>query len=304
MANTEFRMPPIGVWSGILRTEPIAQALDTARQLEAMGYGAMWFPESDAREAFVNLAMILGATERMIGGTSIATIWARDPLAMACAGKTLTEAFPDRLLLGLGISHQPLVEGMRGHEYRRPLETMCSYLEAMDKASYTAVEPSTPVRRLLSALGPKMLELAAAQANGTIPYLSPPEHTAISRAALPAGALVCPVQAIVWETDRAAAYETARGAHLAFYMQLPNYTNNLKRLGFADEDFANGGSDRLVDALVAWGPMEKIVNRVNDHFQAGADHVVIQVISKNPTPPMAIWQELASALVERVSTRV
>jgi probable F420-dependent oxidoreductase len=291
-----WTVPPLGVWSGILRTQPVGRALEIAQQLEEDGYGAMWFPESDARETFVQLAMILGATERMVGGTAIATIWARDPLAMACAGKTLTEAYPERLLLGLGISHQPLVEGMRGHEYRRPLETMRAYLDAMDRATYSAVPPASPVRRLLSALGPKMLELAAQRTSGTIPYLAPPEHTAISRQAMPPGNLVCPVQAIVYETDRDRAFDIARRAHLGFYMALPNYTNNLKRLGFIEDDFKDGGSDRLVDALTAWGTTDRIVARVQRHFEAGADHVVVQVISDVAEPPLEVWTELAVAL--------
>ena len=293
-----WQVPLVGAWAGILRSQPIAEAQEVARELEDLGYGVLWFPESDARETFVNLALMLSATREAVGGTAIANIWARDALAMACAGKTLTEAFPDRLLLGLGVSHQPLVEGMRGHTYRSPLARMRDYLAAMDCASYTAVEPATPVRRLLSALGPKMLELAAEHTDGTIPYLAPPDHTAISRAALPDDALVCPVQAVVFETDRARAHEIARGAHLSFYMHLPNYTNNLERLGFTKDDFAGGGSDKLVDALVAWGSTEQIMERMRAHIAAGADHVCVQIISDRPEPPLDAWRELAPALRE------
>jgi probable F420-dependent oxidoreductase len=298
---TSFELPPIGLWAGALRTVPVREAQDIACEVESLGYGTIWFPESDNREVFVHLAMLLGATTSLSGGTSVANIWGRDALAMSCAAQTLTEAFPERFVLGLGISHQPLVEGMRGHIYERPLATMRAYLDALDAASYTGYPPATPVRRFLAALGPKMLELAAARTDGVLPYLAPVEHTARSRAAFPDG-LVCPVQAIVFERDRATAHGIAREAHLRFYMGLPNYLNNLRRLGFTDADFADGGSDRLVDALVAWGDVDDIAGRVAEHFDAGASQVIAQVIGPT-SPPREIWKEIAPALLEAGASR-
>ena len=289
-------LAPIGVWAGSLRALPIESARDLARELDDLGYGVLWFPESDARDPFVHLALLLDATERIAGGTAIASIWARDALAMACAGRTLAEAFPGRVLLGLGVSHQPLVEGMRGHEYASPLATMRAYLDAMDAATYTAVEPVVPAPRLLSALGPKMLELAAERTQGTIPYLAPVEHTAISRAALPDSALVCPVQAFVLDDDRDRARDIARRCHVANYLALPNYTNNLRRLGFGDDDLRDGGSDGLVDALVACGPAAVVRDRVAQQFAAGADHVCLQVIAADPAPPLAAWRAAIEAV--------
>jgi probable F420-dependent oxidoreductase len=304
MTAPRLTLPAIGAWTGALRTVPIGEARELAAELEALGYGAMWFPESDGRDVFVLLALLLSATDQMVGGTAVANIHARDAIAMASAAKALTEAFPERALIGLGVSHQPLVEGMRGHVYERPLATMRAYLDAMDAASYTAVEPPTPVRRLIAALGPRMLALAAQRSDGVIPYLVTPEHTAVARAAMADGQAVCSVQAVVLEADRSRALDLGRRAHTAFYMQLPNYTNNLLRLGFSEDDLTGGGSDRLVDAVVAWGSPDDIVRRIRDHFDAGADHVCVQVISDDPTrPPVAVWRELASPLRELGASR-
>lgn len=295
--TTPFTMPTYGAWAGPLRTVTMEESRALAVELEQLGYGAVWFPEANARDVFVNLALLLEATDTLIGGTSVANIWARDALAMSTAANTLTEAFPERFVLGLGASHQLLVEGMRGHEYRKPLAVMRSYLDAMDSASYTGLPPTTPVRRMLGALGPKMLQLAADRSDGVIPYLATVEQTAISRAALPDG-LVCPVQAVVLDTDPGRGRSLGRAGHTSFYMQLPNYTNNLLRLGFGPADFLDGGSDRLVDALVAHGDVDRIVARLQEHLDAGADHVIVMVISPSPDPPVETWRELAPALAE------
>jgi probable F420-dependent oxidoreductase len=304
MPAPPLALPPIGTWTGSLRSVPIGEARDLAAELEALGYGAMWFPESDGRDVFVLLALLLSATERLLGGTAVATIHARDAIAMTSAAKALTEAFPERVLVGLGVSHRPLVETMRGHTYERPLATMRRYLDAMDAASYSAVEPPTPVRRLLAALGPRMLALAADRTDGVIPYLVPPEHTAVARAAVGDERSVCTVQAVVLEADRDRALDVGRRCHTAFYMHLPNYTTNLLRLGFTEADLADGGSDRLVDGVVAWGSPARILRRIQEHFDAGADHVCVQVIADGPvTPPVAVWRELAPALREIAAVR-
>jgi probable F420-dependent oxidoreductase len=207
----------------------------------------------------------------------------------------LTEAFPERVLLGLGVSHHNLVEGLRGHEYRRPLGAMTAYLDAMDASPYTATRPTTRVRRVLAALGPKMLALAAERTEGAHTYLVPPEHTVSARQQV-GDALLCVEQAVLLETDAARARQIGRG-HTKVYVRLPNYQNNLRRLGFTDDDFADGGSDRLVDAIVAWGSEADIVARVRAQFDAGADHVCVQALPAEPRlVPEEQWRALAPAL--------
>lgn len=217
-------------------------------------------PQVAGRDPFVQLALILSATTTFVGATGIANIWGRDAVTMTGAVKGLTEAFPERMLLGLGVSHHTLVESLRGHSYERPLAAMRSYLDAMDAAPYTSQRPSTPVRRVLAALGPKMLELAAERADGAHPYFVTPEHTAEARRILGPSPLLCPEQAVLLETDPDQARAVAR-THTKVYLALPNYTNSLIRLGFAAEELLDGGSDRVVDAIVAWGDVERIRSR-------------------------------------------
>jgi probable F420-dependent oxidoreductase len=285
-----------GIWAFQLDLQPAARAREAAAELETLGYGSLWLPEVAGRDPFVAAALLLDATDRMVLATGIANIYARDAIAMASAQRTLTEAFPDRFLLGLGVSHQVAVEGMRGHDYQRPVPTMRAYLDAMDVAPWFAVEVPVPTRRVLGALGPKMLELAASRADGAHPYLVTPEHTAIAREVLGDGPLLVPEQKAVLETDADAARAIARRV-LATYLSLPNYTNNLRRLGFGDDDLANGGSDRLVDALVVWGDEETVATRVAAHRAAGADSVCVQVLGAGFTDlPLDQWRRLAPAL--------
>jgi probable F420-dependent oxidoreductase len=298
MPPTTLELPTVGAWTVTLNFQPLAEARDHAVELEELDYRTFWFPEANGPDLFVVAATLLAATREVQVGTAVANIWARDPLAMSCAANALTAAYPERFLLGLGISHQLLVEGMRGQVYDKPLATMRAYLDGMDAATYSGAAPTTPPRRFLAALGPKMLELARDRTEGTLPYMVTPEHTAIARAAIPDGH-VCSWQAMVIDDDPSRARETARANHTAFYMQLPNYTNNLRRLGFTDEDFADGGSDRLVDALVAQGSVETCIARMQEHLDAGASHVVTQVITATPrVVPMDQWRELAPGLKE------
>lgn len=286
----------IGIWTFALDLQPAAKAQEAAAEIEALGYGAIWIPEALGREAFTNSALLLAGTRRVVVATGIANMWARDPMAMAGAQKTLTEAYPDRFLLGIGVSHAPLVN-MRGHQYEKPLSAMRRYLDAMDAAPFMASPPATPPVRVIAALAPKMLKLAAERAGGSHPYFVPPEHTAFARETLGQGPLLAPEQAVVLETDATKAREVAR-AHMSTYLGLPNYVNNLKRLGFTDDDIGNGGSDRLVDAIVVWGTVETIVRRVRAHHDAGADHVCVQVLDPDPRAlPLRQWRELASALL-------
>jgi probable F420-dependent oxidoreductase len=289
----------VGIWTYHLNFQPTSKVRDIVAELEALGYGAIWVGEAAYREPLANAAVLLSATSRMVVATGIANIWVRDPFATLAAQLTLAEAYPERFLLGLGVSHTRMVEGKRGHHYRKPFTAMRTYLDAMDRlaASYRAVGPVTPPPRVLAALGPKMLALAAERAQGAHPYLVPPEHTAKAREQLGHDRWLLPEQGVVLETNPTNARAIAR-RHLAPYLGLPNYTNNLRRLGFTDDDLAAGGSDRLVDALFAWGDVAQVARRVQDHIDAGADHVCIQVFDADPHGlPMRQWKELATALL-------
>jgi probable F420-dependent oxidoreductase len=226
----------------------------------------------------------------------IANIYARDAVAMAAGQKSLAEAYPNRFLLGLGVSHVPLVEQLRGHRYQKPVATMRTYLDAMDQAPYQSVPPLTKPVRVLAALGPKMLQLSGERADGAHPYNVNPEHTSKAREILGPQPYLCPEQAVVLESDPDKARGIGR-AFLALYLTLPNYTNNFLQLGFDESDFKDGGSKRLVDAIIAWGDLEAIRQRVHAHHSAGADHVCVQVLTADPKAlPMREWRELASAL--------
>lgn len=287
----------VGLWTFQLDLQPAAAAREAAAELEELGYPTVWLPEAVGREPFVNSAMLLGATQRMVVATGIASVWARDAMTMAAGQLSLCEAFEGRFLLGLGVSHQPMVDHVRGHVYEKPLAKMRGYLEAMDAAIYLAPRPNDEPRRVLAALGPKMLELAASKALGAHPYFVPVEHTEVARQALGDGPMLCPEQAVVLSTDPDEARSAAR-KHMATYLTLPNYTNNLRRLGWGDDDLADGGSDELVDAIVAWGDEEAIAARVRAHLDAGADHVCVQVLGRNATElPMQQWRALAEPLL-------
>jgi probable F420-dependent oxidoreductase len=285
----------VGIWTFAFELHPAAQVREAAAVVEDLGYGAIWIPEALGREALAHSALLLAATKRIPVATGIANIWVRDATAMANGQKTLAEAWPNRFLLGIGVSHAPLV-GLRGHGYDKPLSYMRQYLDAMDSAIYNAPPPGETMR-VIGALAPKMLALAAERADGAHPYFVPPEHTKRARAALGPKKLLAPEQAVVLERDANVAREIAR-AHMQMYLQLPNYVNNLRRLGFGDDDIRGGGSDRLVDAIVAWGDVGAVVERVRAHHEAGADHVCIQVLPRDAKAmPVAEWKTLASALL-------
>ena len=287
----------VGLWAYQLDLVPSSHAQEVAAEIEELGFGALWIPEMIGRESFVSSTLLLSGTRKLVVATGIASIYARDALCANSAWHTVSEAFPDRFLLGLGVSHEVMVAGLRGHDYSKPYSAMRSYLDAMDNGLFTAAPASVPPRKVLAALGPKMLELAAERTEGAHPYFIPVEHTAFAREVMGDRGWLCPEQAVVLETDPGRAREIAR-AHMAMYLTLPNYTNNLKRFGFTDADLADGGSDRLVDAIVAWGDEEAIAERVAAHHAAGADHVCIQVLPPDGTSiPVDIWRRLAPALL-------
>ena len=289
-------LPKVGMWTDGFDSVPIGAARDLVAELESLGIEAIWIPEMVGRDPFVHLAMLLSATEKMIGATGIASIWARDSIATSCAANALAEAFPHRVLIGLGVSHQSVVAGMRGHDYSRPLAAMRAYLEGIAGAPYSAAPPTAPPRYLLAALRPKMLELAGTRTAGAHSYLVTPTHTAGARERLGAGQLLCPEQTVVVESDPSKARTIAR-RFLSVYLSQPNYVNNILEIGFDHDDLSDGGSDRLVDELVFWGDVERVLGRVDEHLQAGADHVALQVLSETPGQvPMRVWRELATAL--------
>jgi len=235
---------------------------------------------------------LLDATSRAVVATGIVNVWMHEPADVAMGHAELTAAHPGRFLLGLGVSHAPAVE-RSSQQYRRPFTKMVEFLDALDAAS-----PSVPhEEEVLAALGPRMLELAARRTAGAHPYFVPPEHTAVAREALGTGPLLAAEQMVVLDDDPTSARAVAR-EHASRYLVLPNYTNNLRNLGFDDDDFAARGSDRLVDAIVAWGDADAIVERVRAHHDAGADHVCVQVLVADPASfPREEWRTLAPALI-------
>jgi probable F420-dependent oxidoreductase len=259
-----------------------AAAAEFARQVEGWGYAALWLPESRGRNALVHSAWLLARTEKLVVATGIANIYARDPMAMANGQKALAEASGGRFLLGVGVSHRPMVEGVRGHTYRKPVATMRAYLEAMKNAPYAAPSPPEPPPVILAAIGPKMLALAGERADGAHPYNTTAEHTEKAREILGPGKLLCPEVWVLLESDAAQARRAAREA-LSRYMVLENYVQGWRYQGFAEADLAGGGSDRFIDAMVAWGGERAIRARIEAHFAAGADHVCIQPIHPEGT---------------------
>jgi probable F420-dependent oxidoreductase len=286
----------VGIWTFALDMQPAAKAQEAAAEIESLGFGAIWIPEAMGREAVANAALLLAATRRITIATGIASIWARDPMAAAAAQKTLCEAYGGRFLLGLGVSHAPMV-AMRGHQYEQPVAAMRRYLDAMDSAPFLSVPPATTPKRVLAALHPKMLELARNRADGSHTYCVPPEHTAWARQQLGADKILAVEQTAVLVRDPEKAREVGR-RFLAVYLGLPNYARNLRRFGFTEDDLAEGGSDRLVDALVAWGDETAIARRVREQLDAGASHVCVQVLDPDPRAlPLAQWRSLAPALL-------
>lgn len=276
------RLGKLGVWTGVDHL-PATEVASFANQLEEWGYGALWIPEAVGRDPFALLGFLAARTDRIVLATGIANIYARDPMTMRATRETLAEASGGRFLLGLGVSHGHLVAGIRKHEYRKPLQTMKAYLEAMESALYMGIEPAETAPIVLAALRPKMLGLAGEAARGAHPYFVPPEHTARAREILGKGPWLCPEQMVLLETDATKARAVAR-QNMEIYLGLPNYQNNLKWLGFDDADIANGGSDRLVDAIVAWGDEKVIADRIRAHHDAGADHVCIQAFRPDGKP--------------------
>jgi probable F420-dependent oxidoreductase len=279
---TASEISGLGVWSW-LDALSASEAAACTRRIEAWGYSALWIPEAVGRDPFALLAHLAANTDHLILATGIAGIYSRDAMTMRAAQQTVGEMAPGRFILGLGVSHAPMVTGVRGHEYRPPVTAMREYLEAMEKATYLGPRPDPEVPILLAALRPKMLGLAARRARGAHPYFVTPDHTRKAREILGPDALLCPEQKVLLESDPAVARRVARAA-MQIYVGLPNYRNSLLTQGFDESDFENGGSDRLVDGIVAWGDEQAIADRIQAHRDAGANHVCIQPLRPDGGP--------------------
>ena len=284
----------LGVWANTNGMKA-PEAADFARRLEEWGYAALWIPETTGRNPMAHAAWLLANTTKLVIATGIASIYARDAQATASAQNTLNEQSGGRFLLGLGVSHAPSVEGVRGHTYGKPVATMRAYLDAMDRAAYDALRPADKPRTVLAALGPHMLALSRDRTDGAHPYFAPVQHTAEARGILGAGKWLCVEQMVLGDTDAARARAAARKISTR-YLGLDNYRNNLLRFGFSKAEL-DGAADRVIDAVVAWGDAPSIRARLQAQWQAGADHVCIQALHPEGrfAPDEALLEKLAPA---------
>lgn len=285
----------VGVWTTTHESLPATRCGEIASELESLGYAAMWIHEAWGREALTSAGLLLSATSEIVIATGIASIWGRDAVSASNAAKTLNAAYAERFVLGLGVSHQPLVKRLRGHDYTNPLDAMREYLVAMDAAPMFAPEGDQLYARVIAALGPKMLELGAAMGDGVLSYLVTPEHTHQARQGV-GDKFVGVEQAVVLGQDREEFLRRAH-AYLEIYTGLDNYRNSWGRLGFDDEDFVRGGSTRLCEAMVVHGDESAVLAKIDEHRQAGADHVCLQLLGEDLTaPPFDAWRRLAQAV--------
>lgn len=280
----------VGIWSAPLRYGDQGEAADAAAELEELGFTALWIPDVGG-PVFTSVDHLLSATRQAVIATGILNLWMHTPAEVAESYASLTAAHGDRFLLGIGVSHAPLVDAGDPGRYRRPLQAMTTFLDGLDAAD-------TPVpadARVLAALGPKMLDLAATRSRGAHPYLVTPDHTRYAREILGEGPLLAPEQTAILCASREEAREVGVD-WLRSYLALPNYANNLLRSGFSTDDIASV-SDRLFDAIIAWGPPEAVTARIAEHRSAGADHVCVQMLAADPRVfPRDQWRQLAAAL--------
>lgn len=282
---------PVGLWtSSGLWTAAGDEMTEAAAELDDLGYGALWLGSSAGD--LLPHESLLAATTRLIVVTGIVNVWTNPPALVAESYQRVNAAHPDRMMIGLGSSHAPLV---KDEEYRKPLTRLRRYLDELD-----AIDPTvSPNRRVLAALGPKTLTLAAERSAGAHPYLATPDHTAEARQIVGSSVLLAPEQMVILESDPATSRTIARNT-LSQYLALPNYTNNFLRIGFSPEDLEHGGSDRLVDGLIAWGDTESVLKRISEHHAAGANHVCVQVLTSGDRHagrlPRQEWRVLATAL--------
>ena len=284
----------LGVWF-FLDSLSSQDSAETAKKIEELGYSALWLPETVGKNPLVLSSWLLSQTSNLVIATGIANIYNREPGVTLAAQHSLAEQSNGRFLLGLGVSHKPLVEGVRGLKYGPPVKTMNDYLEKMKASPYTAITHAEKPPTVIAALGPKMLELAASKCDGAHPYFSSPDHTAMARSIMGPDSWLCVEQKVILEEDPSKARELAR-AGATMYQSLPNYRNNWLRMGLTEEDI-NQSSDKFIDTTFAWGKPDQIQSRINEHFDAGASHVCIQPVHPNGKPGELHWEclkELAS----------
>jgi probable F420-dependent oxidoreductase len=288
-----MQLSGIGIWSAQLRYGDPGHVADSAAELEELGYTALWIPDVGGD--------VLGAAELLMRSapsitiaTGILNIWMHEPADVARQRASWIDDWQKRFLLGLGVSHAPLIDHGNPGRYKQPYSKMSEYLDQLDAAG----DPVPKGARVLAALRPRMLGLARDRAAGIHPYFVPPDHVRRARDIVGPDAMIAVELAVVLDTDPVSARSTAR-RHTAIYTTLPNYTNNLREFGYDDEDFADAGSDRLVDAIVAWGDLDAVARRVALMRDAGADHVCLQVIRPDDETPHTQWHELAAALIAR-----
>jgi probable F420-dependent oxidoreductase len=279
----------VGIWSSQLRYGDPSESADAAAELDELGFTALWIPDVGG-PVFDAVGRLLAATKRTVIATGILNLWMHSADDVAESDAALTAEHGDRFLLGIGVSHAPLIDADRPGRYRKPLAATASFLDGLDATQ----RPVPTERRVLAALGPKMLALSASRARGAHPYLTTPEHTASARSTLGEGPLLLPEQTVIL-CDSADEARRIGTDWLRAYLALPNYANNLLRSGFSEDDLAQV-SDRLFDAIIAWGDEEAVMRRVAEHRAAGADHVCVQVLLADPRAfPREQWRRIAAA---------
>ncbi len=286
-----MKLAGTGIWAHQLRYADPGEIADSAAELDELGFDALWIPDVGG-DVLGSAETLLRAAPRAVIATGVLNIWMHESADVAVHIAGWDPAWQERFLLGLGVSHQVFIDHNDPGRYAKPYTRMYEYLDGLDRARAPVPED----RRVLAALGPRMLELSRDRAAGAFPYFVPPEHVLAARSMLNPTSLLAVELAVVLDTDPATARATAR-RYTGIYVTLPNYTNNLRRFGYGDDDFAGAGGDRLVDAIVAWGDLDAIKARVQLMRDAGADHVCVQVIRADESSPRPDWRELASALL-------
>jgi len=284
----------VGLYTKALHQHPIDVAIEAFRRLEELGFETLWMPEADWREAFSTAALLLSATDRIGYGTNVVNINVRGPLVAANGQRALTEAFPGRFFLGMGVGHQRRHIPHLGYETSKPLTLMRDYLAGMRDAPHRSPDPVARTVTLLGGLNPKMIALGGSEADGIVPFDMTVEHTRRAREIVGPGPIIAPKLGVIFETDPGRARRLAR-ATLANHIEFTNYRRAWSWLGYGDADFEGGGSDRLVDDVFAWGDDRTILSRIRVHLAAGATQVAVQVVTESSAElPFDLWERLAS----------
>ncbi|MBM7494789.1 putative F420-dependent oxidoreductase [Micromonospora luteifusca] len=292
MNNVKRTLGPVGIWSMELRGAARPEVREAAAELDELGFPALWIPGLDGPGALDDVEHLLAAAPRATVALGVLSMWGQDPTTLGSRWAALDSAYGPRAVLGLGVSNAHSAANA-GQDYGKPTASMRRFLDGLDAASH----PIPADRRLLGALGPKMVDLATARTSGWHPFLVTPEYSAAQRARVGEAPLVAPHLAVVLDRDPSRARAAARDG-IGMFIGFPAYRSNLARLGYGEEDLIPGGSDRLIDALVAWGDLDDVADRIQAHLDAGADHVTLHVLrpDANADLPRQQWRELATLL--------